>query len=255
MYIMKKDELFMKTFISATRKIFIGNTKPHGHDFFELEYIIKGSGIYEIDGKSYPIKEGMLFFLTPADVHTIKSADMELINVMFTSGGEILPFDFGSATEFPTESRGLVYELLSELVRVCESDRSYSRLLLKCVFNKLAHTDVAREKANEPYISKTITYIMENFRKGISLEDAAENVGLSKSYLSDYFAKQTGINFKEYLDNLRFTYARTLLEFTDNAIDDAYQESGFKDYANFTRRFKKKYGCTPSEYRKKRRKS
>ena len=110
MYIMKKDELFMETFISATRKIFIGNTKPHGHDFFELEYIIKGSGIYEIDGKSYPIKEGMLFFLTPADVHTIKSADMELINVMFTSGGEMLPFDFGSATEFPAESRGLVYD-------------------------------------------------------------------------------------------------------------------------------------------------
>ena len=96
---------------------------------------------------------------------------------------------------------------------------------------------------------------MENFKNGISLEDAAENVGLSKAYLSDYFVKQTGINFKEYLDNLRFTYARTLLEFTDNSVNDVYQESGFKDYANFTRRFKKKFGFTPSEYRKKRRKS
>ena len=250
MYIMKNDEL-----VSASRKKFVGGVKPHGHDFFEIEYIIDGSGICEIDGRRYPIKSGMLFFMTPANIHSIKDADMELINVMFKIGGEMLPFDVSvdcmSATELPKEDRALVYELLSELVKVHKSDSRYGRMLLECVFQKMSVSGNQTDIANKPYVSKAINFILENFRKGITLEDVAHVVGLSKAYLSDYFVKQTGINFKTYLDKVRFDYVRILLEFTDMPIGGIYIDAGFCDYANFARRFKRQFGVSPREYREK----
>ena len=250
---MKKDELFTDVLVSASKKRFVGDVKPHGHDFFELEYIIEGKGAYEIDGKQYQIKSGMLFFMTPANVHTVKNADMELINVMFKVGGGALPFDLSggymSATEFSEQDRTLVFELLSELVKVHKTDVRYGRLLLECVFQKLSFTEARIKPEIKPYVSQTITFILENFRKGITLGDVARVVGLSKAYLSDYFVNHTGINFKTYLDNVRFDYVRMLLEFTDTPIGEIYLDAGFGDYTNFSRRFKKRFLMSPVEYR------
>ncbi|MBE6689614.1 MAG: helix-turn-helix domain-containing protein [Ruminococcaceae bacterium] len=254
MHILKKEDLFSDALVWAIKKRYIGDYKAHGHDFFEIEYVIKGQGIYEIDGKSYHIKEGMLFFMTPANVHAVKGADMELINVMFKTGGDILPFNVGSScisvTEIPAQDRTLIYEMLFELVKIHQNNAYYGRLILECVFQKLSLFADKSTKPTEQYISKAITFILENFRKGITLGDVARNLGLSKAYLSDYFVKQTGINFKAYLDNLRFDYVRILLEFTDAPVGEVYADAGFTDYTNFSRRFKSRFGMSPFAYRK-----
>ena len=103
---------------------------------------------------------------------------------------------------------------------------------------------------SKPYISSAIAYMLENFRYGISLESVAKKVGVSKAYLSDCFKKQTGTNFSSYLDDLRFSYAITMLSFTDMSVTDICSASGFDDYTNFLRRFKKRYGLAPLKYRK-----
>lgn len=258
MYIMKKEREFANDFISASRKNFSGDMNPHGHNFFELEFVIDGSGVYLIDGKEYEIKKNMLFFMTPANIHAIRSSDMELINVMFRSNGEILSFNdlncLSAAVELGAEEGAFLYSLFSELVSVYKNDGEYARLLLKCICHKLIGTPVTAKKSCEHYVSSTMVYMFENFRYGITLGSAAKNVGLSKAYLSDCFLKQTGTNFSTYLDGLRFSYAATLLELTDMPVNDIYTASGFVDYSNFSRRFKECYGVSPLQYRKSRKK-
>ena len=56
--------------------------------------------------------------------------------------------------------------------------------------------------------------------------------------------------FKEALDELRFSYAQKLLVFTELSVKEIQFRSGFYDYANFARRFRQKYGITPTQYRK-----
>ena len=70
--------------ICASKKHIKGDFLNHGHDFFEIEYIISGSGTYFIDGKSYPIQDKMLFFISPSNFHAIKDCDAVIINVMFS---------------------------------------------------------------------------------------------------------------------------------------------------------------------------
>ena len=58
------------------------------------------------------------------------------------------------------------------------------------------------------------------------------------------------MTFKKYVDNLRFEYALKLLTNTESNIYEVCKQSGFNNYENFIRRYKKKYGISPLEYKK-----
>lgn len=256
--IFTKKEQIPNEFITARRKSFAKSVGAHGHDFFEIELVISGSGSYVIDGVCYQIKPHTLFLMNPSQIHSV-DADMELINVMFQCeyDGDYFAFPLTSGLNLPVfrlsdEEYQFLFTLLSEVVAVHKSDCKYAMLLLRCVLKKLLLCLPSNKAENHPpYIQQTILYMLENFRSGITLESAANHLGLSKAYLSDCFSKQLGVNFKTYLDNLRFSYTKNLLAFTDLPIGEIHEKAGFHDYANFTRRFKQNYGCSPGEYRKK----
>lgn len=240
--------------ITASQKRFVGNASTHIHEFFEIEYIIDGKGICKIDGCEYKIKKGTLFLLTPTNTHEIISADAELINVMFRCefGNDILhiPTFCDPYFELNAGDQDFVRAVLTELCGVYENDITYAHMLLQCVIQKLSYYPTVTADTSLPYIQRTILYVTENFRYGISLNDAAAQVGLCPTYLSELFSDQMGMTFKNYLDNVRFSYAKNLLTFTDLPICDVCKYAGFGDYANFSRRFKALFDLTPTEYRK-----
>lgn len=85
----------------------------------------------------------------------------------------------------------------------------------------------------------------------LSLETVAEEVGVHPVTLSRIFKQQTGMNFVKYLVRLRLRHAQTLLLTTDKKINQISEEIGYADYRYFRNLFKKEFGMTPSEYRKK----
>ena len=143
----------------------------------------------------------------------------------------------------------LLYSLLREVVNANNYDMSYAMLLLNCALRKLYHNNSSVSSAPTSYSQQAMLYMLENFQNGITLNDVANHLGLSGAYFSDLFAKQTGTKFKEYLDDIRFSYAKKLLTLTELSIKEIQFKSGFRDYTNFVRRFKEKYYMTPTEYR------
>jgi YesN/AraC family two-component response regulator len=71
--------------------------------------------------------------------------------------------------------------------------------------------------------------------------------------LSRIFKQQTGMNFVKYVVRCRLKRAQHLLLKTDKKIDEISEEIGYIDYRYFRNLFKKEFGLTPSEYRKKNR--
>ena len=67
------------------------------------------------------------------------------------------------------------------------------------------------------YVKK---YIEEHYMEDIYLELLAENLNITKAYLSSYFKKKTGINFSDYLNNFRVQKAIKYLEDCDMKIKD-----------------------------------
>ena len=78
----------------------------------------------------------------------------------------------------------------------------------------------------------------------------AEHVNLSVGYLGNYFKQKMGINFTDYLWNLRIEKAKELLLHSNEKIYRIAERVGYQNSQYFVTAFKKKVGLTPMEYRK-----
>ncbi|SEK27502.1 transcriptional regulator, AraC family [Stigmatella aurantiaca] len=90
-------------------------------------------------------------------------------------------------------------------------------------------------------------YLHANAPEGVSLEDLASAVGLSKFHLARVFARDTGLPPHAYQQRLRLWRALPLLRRGVPAVEVAYS-LGFADQAHFARSFKASYGMTPRRY-------
>ena len=84
MKLLDKDREIQNGIISAEKKHIVGYFAEHGHRFFEMEYVINGTGTYIINGKEYPLRPRRLFLMSPSDFHAIRDCQADIINVMFS---------------------------------------------------------------------------------------------------------------------------------------------------------------------------
>ena len=100
-------------------------------------------------------------------------------------------------------------------------------------------------------IAKAISYIKLHFREELTLQEVADTIHVSKSYLSNLFKKQSGQNFIDYLIDLRLHEAKRMLVQKEYKIYEVAEKSGFNDVKYFSKLFKKMTQMTPVEYREK----
>lgn len=98
-------------------------------------------------------------------------------------------------------------------------------------------------------IQMALAYIQENYRRELSLQEVADHVHMSKNYFSEQFKRLTGLNFIDFVIQLRIHYAKQLLVTTSLKIYDIGQNSGFNSPKHFLKMFKREVECTPTEYR------
>jgi len=99
-------------------------------------------------------------------------------------------------------------------------------------------------------MSKVYDYILENFKKDLSLDEVASVAYLSPSAFCRYFKKFTRKTLSEFLIDLRIGYACKLLQNNNMGISQISLDSGFNNVSYFNRKFKAVKGETPMEYQK-----
>ena len=115
-------------------------------------------------------------------------------------------------------------------------------------------THFAAGQAEDDHFGRMMTYIHQNYARGLSLQQLAKQFSLNYSYCSTLFKKRTGTNFSGYITGIRLQHACSLLVSTNASIDQIYEQVGFASYRYFTQVFKTETGCTPSQYRRQHRK-
>lgn len=101
-------------------------------------------------------------------------------------------------------------------------------------------------------IFKTTAYIKEHLTEKLTLDQAAEQVYLSKSYFCRIIKDELGCTFTEYVNRLRIERSKILLRSTGIPISEIAYAVGFDDQSYFTRIFKKQTGIAPGKYREQR---
>ncbi len=100
-------------------------------------------------------------------------------------------------------------------------------------------------------VYKILNFINESYDRQISLEDAADKVGLSPAHVSRLLVSETGISFTEHLSKKRIEKACQELTEGVLSIKEISSLCGYPDSNYFSRAFKKLMGVTPSEYTQK----
>jgi len=105
------------------------------------------------------------------------------------------------------------------------------------------------QNINSRRVKKMISYVEEHYAQKISLEQIAEELMTSSTYLSQKFKEETGYTFKDFLNRYRIQKAIEMLKEGGHKIYNIAIDSGFSEYKYFIHVFRKYTGVTPKIFR------
>ena len=251
----------------------------HNHSAFELNFVEHAPGVRRIVGDSNEvIGEYDLVLITSADLehvweqNTCESQNIREITIQFDINfGDDTLFSknpFASMNKMMREARkGLcfpmdaimkVYQQLDTLSSI--QDGFYAFTQFMTILYELSLCDGARTLATSSFakvevssdsrrVLKVKNYISQNYRDEIRLPAVASLAGMSPSAFSRFFKLHTGRNLSDYIIDMRLGYASRMLVDSTHSIAEIAYGCGFNNLSNFNRIFRKKKGCSPSEFR------
>lgn len=249
----------------------------HCHDHLELAYVLSGAGKYDIDGKIYDVREGDLLILNPGVYHqALQGCEGAVPTTEFFVGFSDIRLPDYPCNYLPVPNGGHIIhttgELRQKISRICTAMevenmvcregryfmlKSYLMQLILLVIREQCETaapggSYAFESANKKYIvERIIDYFEDHYSEKISLDQIAENMYLSPFYISKIFKSEIGDTPIRHLINIRLEKAKTLLESGSNSsIQEIAAMVGYDDAYHFSKLFKKHYGLSPSQARK-----
>lgn len=245
-------------------------TKTDGRTLnrYELELSVSGTARSFFNENMYPREHGDVFFAKPGDVRK-SVGDFECFYIHFDCND--LSFREKYLNNLPTcqksrnfsELKNTLQQVVMMKEKILQNDafkEEYEKLIdikLSEVFINLYIQAAGSIEARCEYasnISRACLFIDENFKNHITIDDIAAAAMLSPSFTYVQFKKEIGQTPHKYLLNKRLDHACLRLIFTDKSVAAISDECGFSNPNYLNNVFKKIWGITPLQYRKKFRK-
>ncbi|MEH6305526.1 AraC family transcriptional regulator [Olivibacter sp. CPCC 100613] len=250
------------------------------NNFFELIYVIDGTGIQLVNKNRFNYRKGNLFLLTPQDVYsfhinTPTTFFFLRFNELFVKEKVGKDKDTVNKVEYILQNashrpgcilknkvdKPLIASLIESILNEQINQQLYYDRITEQIVNTII-TIVARnialklpknikESTGEPVL-EILHYIQENIfdQENLRAEKLSGHFNISLNYLGRYFKKQTGETLQSYIINYKLRLVETRLLHSDMRINEIAYELNFADESHLNRVFKKYRGMNPSEFRK-----
>jgi len=126
-----------------------------------------------------------------------------------------------------------------------ELERNLIELYVRLIEEHRLHHTSARYSR---YVAQAVRIIQQFYSTGITLEETAEKLHITPSYLSRLFKEETGTTFTEYITSYRIDRSAQLIRTGTFSIKDIYKQVGFNNYSYFIKLFKEHMKETPHVY-------
>lgn len=244
---------------------------------FTLAYFKKADATIQIEGNIYTISDGDLVILNHDELHCVNVCGDKFSQriTIFVNNGLLDSLNYSSDTffdSFQKRSRGIGNLILSRQVKKSEIDKKIEevhRLIsseeddkellalckiieVMCCINKIVNPISSRQNLNidsNSMINEVIKYLNLHFKENIDCQKIADDFHLSKCHLSRVFKSYVGVSLWEYVIKRRIIFFNDLIR-ENNSIEEACFKSGFNNYSNFYRLYKKHTGITPMEFKR-----
>ena len=235
-------------------------TIQHWHEYCELEFVVRGTGLHQVGGKEYRFAPGDCWLVGGIESHGIVAEEeTELANLSFFP--DLLPEELGNVLDtrplilcrFPATRRTEMAELFRRIAAERETPRPFSHLnasvlLVQILIAVLREAGV--DASEPPAFLRTVTaWARRHFREEAKLSSLASELSVSPNHLGKVFRNATGITFSDYITGLRLNRACHLLSKTDLPVKVVALDSGFRSVEYFHTVFRAHLGRTPAEYR------
>ena len=241
----KEHVLFHRRAIDADRQM---TRLPHIHDSIELAFGIKDGSFVYINGVEYPIEAGCIYFINSFERHQYSYKAGSECYIVLISATFFDSVNNLRALKFPTVMRdGGSFRKIKDFLDYSYSVRNTDSLLFKTGFVNMlisllteyypVTVDTERRKHSEVLV-RAISYVNDNYKKKLTVEELARRFGYSKNYFSMLFNKYLGMNFREYLNRCRISEYLNL-KMNDPSLP-AYRAAelcGFENLSTFYRAY------------------
>ena len=99
------------------------------------------------------------------------------------------------------------------------------------------------------YVERCRDYVDKHYREKIYLSEIADTLGLSATYLSRLFKKETGERLQDYIVSVRLEHAANLLKYSEESISKIAEYVKFPSQSYMGKVFKERYNMSPRKYR------
>lgn len=218
-------------------------------------YIVSGSMMY-LGKEVYTAGTGQVLLIDKYRGHSFCSlGDSEKYYLHFDGNCSKLLVDelLKHGNVFPTESMRGVEKLFRDVHTAAEQGIEIDPIVQSAnVHNLLSmlYQSLKYKKKNKSRILDCAEYINANYKSDISIEKLCKIACLGHSQFSVQFKKELNVSPYEYLLQVRFTIAQNCLCTTNMSISEIAYEVGFNSDIHFMNLFKKRFGMTPSAFRK-----
>lgn len=239
----------------------------HTHEGFAIGVIEKGAETFYYRGGMHLAPAGSVVVINPGELHTGQAVtdegwayrmiypDAELLRRAAADiAGHPVQIPYFAA---PVISDSLVFErlrwahLMLELSPSRLEQESYLLSALTLLIQRHADVRLSPPALNNAHdsLERAQGYIQAHYAEDISLDALAQQVFLSPYHLSRLFRDYTGLPPHAYLNQIRVSRAKDLLN-RGMPIVEVAQATGFADQAHLTKAFKRIVGVAPGQYRK-----
>lgn len=228
---------------------------------YALIYITKGRGKFTSQGQEYTVIPGTIIFLFPGIKHAYKP-DIEIGWDEYWVGfkGEYIDslYDEGviSSTQ-PVFYVGLHEVIMSHFHTIFDRTRKQkpcyqmrtSANIMMLLAEIISYDRNKEQSSHSDSLIEKIKFLFEqNLYGTIELDEIAEKLRLSSSYLGELFKSYTGMTPYQYFLHLKVNKAKEMLEIGELSIKEIAYKLAFEDQYYFSRLFKKKTGVPPSKW-------
>lgn len=237
----------------------------HVHDLVEIVCLRAGRLAVSISGQRYQVEPGDVAVVFPAIPHSYDevSADVQGLTLIFLPD-TITEFTNAFRTQIPIipilrrgDKPAMMDTLIDQLLVLGDGEENplqtgYLHLFLSYLFTCLPLQSVDRYVQNNAASGmghQALQYISRHYTEPLTLESTAHALGVSRIHLSHIFSQQLGINFRQYINNLRIDRACTLLRNPSYSITQISDLCGYNNLRTFRRAFMAQCSVSPSRYR------